>query len=55
MTPARYRCHVVRTRVGFGVSLVGGGARVQVFKRSRSAPKTVTFGHLATGRLLRYT
>ena len=22
---------IVRTRVGFGVSLVGGGARVQVF------------------------
>ena len=26
---------IVRTRVGFGVSLVGGGARVQVFERSR--------------------
>ena len=25
---------IVRTRVGFGVSLVGGGARVQVFERS---------------------
>ena len=35
---------IVRTRVGFGVSLVGGGARVQVFERSICAPKTVTFG-----------
>ena len=36
---------IVRTRVGFGVSLVGGGARVQVFERSICAQtKTVTFG-----------
>ena len=37
---------IVRTRVGFGVSLVGGGARVQVFERSICAPnrpQTVTF------------
>ena len=35
---------IVRTRVGFGVSLVGGGARVQVFERSICAPQTATFG-----------
>ena len=29
---------IVRTRVGFGVSLVGGGARVKVFERSICAP-----------------
>ena len=29
---------IVRTRVGFGVSLVGGGARGQVFERSICAP-----------------
>ena len=40
---------IVRTRVGFGVSLVGGGARVQVFERSICAPN----GHF--WRLLRYT
>ena len=39
---------IVRTRVGFGVSLVGGGARVQVFERSICAPN----GHF--WRLLRY-
>ena len=39
---------IVRTRVGFGVSLVGGGARVQVFERSICAQN----GHF--WRLLRY-
>ena len=39
---------IVRTRVGFGVSLVGDGARVQVFERSICAQN----GHF--WRLLRY-
>ena len=36
---------IVRTRVGVGVSLVGGGAGVLVFERSISAPQTaIIFG-----------
>ena len=35
---------IVRTRVGFGVSLVGGGTRVQVFERSICAQNGHTFG-----------